>query len=161
MKDHFEWNIKCDMRGWSEISDTGGWNCNRLGLAPSSFCRIMLNKNKIIEGEMKCGVHLWRSKPGVRILARPDNRWTTELDIWLLIWFKISRIILINRLFRLSILCINCLFHWFCIFSLGFGRSLATCCRTLRDTQISSAVMCARTISSFAVLSCTGPYIYI
>jgi hypothetical protein len=30
---------------------------NHLGLAPPSFSRIMLNKNKIIEGEMKCGEH--------------------------------------------------------------------------------------------------------
>jgi hypothetical protein len=30
---------------------------NCLGLAPSSLSRIMLNKNKSIEGEMKCGAH--------------------------------------------------------------------------------------------------------
>jgi hypothetical protein len=30
---------------------------NCLGSAPSSLSRIMLNKNKIIEGEMKCGKH--------------------------------------------------------------------------------------------------------
>jgi hypothetical protein len=29
-----------------------------LGLVPLSLSRIMLNKNKIIEGEMKCGAHL-------------------------------------------------------------------------------------------------------
>jgi hypothetical protein len=54
---------------------------------------------------------LWRSKPGVRMPARPDERWTTELDIWLLIWFMISRMVLINRLFRHSIPRINCLFN--------------------------------------------------
>jgi hypothetical protein len=30
---------------------------NRLGLAPSSLSSIMLNKNKIIKGEMKCGAY--------------------------------------------------------------------------------------------------------
>jgi hypothetical protein len=30
---------------------------NCLGLAVSSSSRIMLNKNEIIEGEMKCGAH--------------------------------------------------------------------------------------------------------
>jgi thiamine pyrophosphokinase len=35
---------------WVEIA-----NC--LGLAPSSLSIIMLNKNKIIKGEMKCGTH--------------------------------------------------------------------------------------------------------
>jgi hypothetical protein len=30
---------------------------NHFGVAPSSLSRIMLNKNKIIEGEMKCGAH--------------------------------------------------------------------------------------------------------
>jgi hypothetical protein len=29
----------------------------RLGLAPSSLSRIILNKNKIIERDMKCGAH--------------------------------------------------------------------------------------------------------
>jgi hypothetical protein len=30
---------------------------NRLGLAPSSLSRIMLNKNKLIEEEIKFGAH--------------------------------------------------------------------------------------------------------
>jgi hypothetical protein len=30
---------------------------NRLALAPSSLCKIMSNKNKIIEGEIKCGAN--------------------------------------------------------------------------------------------------------
>jgi hypothetical protein len=30
---------------------------NCLALAPSSLSRIMFNKNKIIEGEIKCGAH--------------------------------------------------------------------------------------------------------
>jgi hypothetical protein len=68
-----------------------------------------------------CQLELWRFKPGVRIPARPDERWTTELDIWLWIWFMMSKMVLINRLFRHSILRINCLFHWFCIFSLGIS----------------------------------------
>jgi IS30 family transposase len=39
---------------WVEIA-------NRLGLAPSSLSRIMLNKNEIIEEEMKYGAHSKRS----------------------------------------------------------------------------------------------------
>jgi hypothetical protein len=58
VKDHFlseKLNVIHDIKAKSVTSQDEIANC--LGLAPSSLSRIMLNKNKIIEGEMKCGKH--------------------------------------------------------------------------------------------------------
>jgi len=57
---------------------------NRLGLAPSSLSRIMLNKNKIIEGEMKCGAH---SKKRMNIKLGANE----GLEKILLEWFQQMR----------------------------------------------------------------------
>jgi hypothetical protein len=57
---------------------------NHLGLAPSSLSRIMLNKNKIIEGEMKCGAH---SKKSMDIKLGSNKR----SEKILLEWFQQMR----------------------------------------------------------------------
>jgi hypothetical protein len=50
---------------WVEIA-----NCLRL--APSSLSKILLNKNKITEREMKCGAH---SKKRMNIKLGPMKDW--------------------------------------------------------------------------------------
>jgi hypothetical protein len=56
-EDPFAWklNVIYEAEVKSVTSQVEIANC--LGLVPSSLNRIMLNKNKIVEGEMKCGVH--------------------------------------------------------------------------------------------------------
>jgi hypothetical protein len=39
------------------ISQVGVEMANHLGLGPSSLCKIMSNKNKIIERKIKCGAN--------------------------------------------------------------------------------------------------------
>jgi hypothetical protein len=57
---------------------------NHLGLAPSSLSRIKLNKNTIIEGEMKCGAH---SKKSMDIRLGANKR----SEKILLEWFQQMR----------------------------------------------------------------------
>jgi hypothetical protein len=81
MEDHFECklNVICEveanlMTSTVEIAD-------RLGLALSSLSKIMLNKNKIIEGEVKCGMH---SKNRINIKLGANE----GLEKILLEWFQ-------------------------------------------------------------------------
>jgi hypothetical protein len=62
-------NVICEVEANSVTSPVE--TVNRLGFAPSSLNRIMLNKNKIIEREMKYGVHL-KKRMTIKLGAMKD-----------------------------------------------------------------------------------------
>jgi hypothetical protein len=72
-------NVTCEVEAKSKTLRY--WNCNLSWIGPSSLSIITLNKNKIIEGEIKCGAH---SKKRMNIKLGANK----GLENILLQWFQ-------------------------------------------------------------------------